>query len=143
MFVCLGTPGQIIHVYVNVCLLKGLYFTRCASTFGRAVRSLIFITLHTNIYIQIRVSCMLSIQCVIFCRDTNNVRHKRIASLLNSFAHLFRLHSKMGTMELLLHSSFRLVPPPCDPVRSAGPITINTHFLGLTAKNRMFVVCCN
>lgn len=59
------------------------------------------------------------------------------------FTRLFKLQSKMGNMKLGPHSSFWLVPPPCDPGRDTGPITINTDFLGLTAKNRMFVVCCN
>lgn len=59
------------------------------------------------------------------------------------FTHLFKHQSKMGNMKLGPHFSFWLVPPPCDPLRDTSPVTINTHFLGLTAKNRMFVVCCN
>lgn len=66
----------------------------------------------------------------------NEMRLSRLACVFPRlpFTHLFKLQSKMGNMKLGPHSSFWLVPQPRDPVRDTGPITINTHFLGLTAK---------
>lgn len=46
-------------------------------------------------------------------------------------------HEIRSTFLILAH------PIPIGSSERTGPITINIHFLGLAAKNRMFVVCCN